>query len=176
MGQAYKRTVHCEQAHFWHMHDPYTTLAESVIAAPKHPLQPASGTRIRSPCALAKAAALLRHLGRHTATHAAPQAPRALLLAMAQREILEKSISKSTRRSETTVPTTLVTVLTKVVTATDSARHTGAQWVVRECGAGGQQVSRGTSRRTWPLCRREPPQPLESTCSSSVAHFLASSP
>ena len=63
-------TSHCEQAHFWHMHDPYTTLAESVIAAPKHPLQPASGTRIRSPCALAKAAALLRHLGRHTATHA----------------------------------------------------------------------------------------------------------
>lgn len=94
MGQAYKRTVHCEQAHFWHMHDPYTTLAESVIAAPKHPPQPASGTRIRSPSALAKAAALLRHLGRHTATHAAPQAPRALQLAMAQREILEKSIDR----------------------------------------------------------------------------------
>ncbi len=150
MGQAYKRTVHCEQAHFWHMHDPYTTLAESVIAAPKHPPQPASGTRIRSPSALAKAAALLRHLGRHTATHAAPQAPRALQLAMAQREILEKSISKSTRRSETTVPTTLVTVLTKVVTATDSARHTGAQWAVRECGAGGQQ---GASSRTHLACQ-----------------------
>ena len=26
----------------------------------------------------------------------------------------------------------MVTVLTKVVTATDSARHTGAQWAVRE--------------------------------------------